>query len=144
MSIAQDWFEQHRPRFQQAQVACVERNCWSPFPETPGQYPDAPQAQAAGLAAFQAHLGGEQARRFALDQPGITGVLGAEVSPYTCKPLGIAYPHSDVDALFDAGDETIRSHEELWPRLLFLALGLFLLDLLLRRVRLFDRDFRRA
>ncbi|MCW5627461.1 MAG: phenylacetic acid degradation protein PaaN [Rhodoferax sp.] len=107
MSIAQDWFEQHRPRFQQAQVACVERNCWSPFPETPGQYPDAPQAQAAGLAAFQAHLGGEQARRFALDQPGITGVLGAEVSPYTCKPLGIAYPHSDVDALFDAAGNAI-------------------------------------
>jgi uncharacterized protein YegL len=49
-----------------------------------------------------------------------------------------------MDALFDAGDETIRSHEELWPRLLFVALGLFLLDLLLRRVRLFDREFRRA
>lgn len=48
-----------------------------------------------------------------------------------------------ISALFDPGDETIRSHEELWPKLLFLALGLFLLDLALRRVRLFDRDFRR-
>ncbi len=107
MSMAQDWFEQHRARFQQAQVACVERNCWSPFPETPGQYPDAPQAQAAGLAAFQAHLGNGQARCFVLEQPGITGVLGAEISPYTCKPLGIEYPHSNVDALFDAAGEAI-------------------------------------
>ena len=46
--------------------------------------------------------------------------------------------------VFDAHDETIRAHEELWPWLLYLALGLFLLDLLLRRVRLFDRDFRQA
>ncbi len=55
---------------------------------------------------------------------------------------GAASP--SVTALFDPGDETIRSHEELWPRLLFLALALFLLDLALRRVRIFDRDFRRA
>ena len=47
-------------------------------------------------------------------------------------------------ALFDRGDDTIRAHEDLWPWLLYLALGLFLLDLLLRRVRLFDRDFRRS
>ena len=102
MSIAQQWFEQHRRRFQEAQVACVERNCWSPFPELPGKYPDAATAQAAGLATFQAHLGGGQPSRFALEQPGITGTLGAEVSPYTRQPLGIQYPHSDVDTLFDA------------------------------------------
>ncbi len=46
-----------------------------------------------------------------------------------------------VAQLFDADGETIRSHEELWPKLLMLALALFLLDLLFRRVRLFDRDF---
>jgi phenylacetic acid degradation protein paaN len=108
MSISQDWFEQHRTRFQTAQLACVERNCWSPFPELPGKYPDAANAQAAGLAAFQAHLGGEQPSRFALEQPGITGTLGAEVSPYTRKPLGIQYPHSEVDALFDAAEQAIN------------------------------------
>jgi len=48
-----------------------------------------------------------------------------------------------VERIFDAGDETIRAHEELWPKLLMLALGLFLVDLLLRRVRLFDRGFKR-
>jgi uncharacterized membrane protein len=38
--------------------------------------------------------------------------------------------------------EKIRHHEDLWPKLLFVALALFLADLLLRRVRLFDRKFR--
>ena len=49
-----------------------------------------------------------------------------------------------VDVLFDPGDERIEHHEELWPRVLFLALILFVLDLLLRRVRLFDRKFKGA
>ncbi|MCB9591721.1 MAG: VWA domain-containing protein [Sandaracinaceae bacterium] len=46
--------------------------------------------------------------------------------------------------LFDPGDEHIRHHEELWPKLLFCALFLFVLDLAFRRVRLFDRKFRSA
>lgn len=45
---------------------------------------------------------------------------------------------------FDPRGEKIRAHEELWPRLVWVAIGLFLLDLLLRRVRLFDRDFKKA
>jgi len=44
--------------------------------------------------------------------------------------------------LFDPRGEHIRHHEELWPKLLFAALLLFVVDLLLRRVRLFDRKFR--
>lgn len=46
--------------------------------------------------------------------------------------------------VFDPRGERIRTHEELWKTLLFVALGLFLLDLLLRRIRLFDRKFERA
>jgi Ca-activated chloride channel homolog len=45
---------------------------------------------------------------------------------------------------FDAAGESVESREDLWPVLIFLALALFLLDLLLRRVRLFDRQFRSA
>ncbi len=45
--------------------------------------------------------------------------------------------------LFDPAGEKIRARENLWPKLVFAALGLFLVDLLLRRVRLFDRRFRR-
>lgn len=45
--------------------------------------------------------------------------------------------------LFDPGGEKIRAREELWPKLVLAALVLFLFDLLLRRVRIFDRKFRR-
>lgn len=50
----------------------------------------------------------------------------------------------EIDVVLDADGETIRAYEELWPKLLMLALALFLLDLLLRRVRLFDRNFERS
>ncbi|MBI4702010.1 MAG: VWA domain-containing protein [Deltaproteobacteria bacterium] len=46
-------------------------------------------------------------------------------------------------AAFDPQGEKITYHEELWPRVVMAAIALFLLDLLLRRVRLFDRRFRR-
>jgi hypothetical protein len=49
-----------------------------------------------------------------------------------------------VEAIFDPAGESIEAYEPLWPKLLFVALGLFVLDLLLRRVRLFDRHFRRS
>jgi Mg-chelatase subunit ChlD len=43
------------------------------------------------------------------------------------------------DQLFDPAGERVLAHQETWPALVLLALGLFLLDVLLRRVRLFDR-----
>jgi Mg-chelatase subunit ChlD len=39
-------------------------------------------------------------------------------------------------ALFDAGDRTVEALEEAWPSLLLAALGLWVLDLFLRRIRL--------
>jgi hypothetical protein len=42
-------------------------------------------------------------------------------------------------AVFDPAGEVIRYHEDLWPRFVGVAIGLFLLDLLVRRVRIFDR-----
>ncbi|MCC6873760.1 MAG: VWA domain-containing protein [Sandaracinaceae bacterium] len=50
----------------------------------------------------------------------------------------------DTSRVLDAEGEHVEHHEELWPPLIFVALGLFLVDLLLRRVRLFDRKFRAA
>ena len=102
-------FEKHRARFQRAQIACIERDCWSPFPDLPGKYPDAENAQAQGLAVFQAHLGNGDHQRFSLDQPGSSGTLGAEVSPYTLAPLGIRYPQADIDTLFHAAESAIGS-----------------------------------
>jgi hypothetical protein len=42
-------------------------------------------------------------------------------------------------AVFDPAGEVIRYHEDLWPRFVGAAIALFLIDLLVRRVRLFDR-----
>ena len=86
-----------------ARQACETRECWSPFPEMPTQYPDADLARAEGQARFEAHLG----RPFVLMQPGIIGAVGEEVSPYTQTPLGITYPRSDPDALFAAAEAAI-------------------------------------
>ncbi|HEX4448331.1 MAG TPA: VWA domain-containing protein, partial [Polyangiaceae bacterium] len=43
------------------------------------------------------------------------------------------------EAVFDPAGEAIRYHEDLWPRFVGGAIALFLLDLLVRRVRFFDR-----
>ena len=91
-------YDKHRAVFEQAQQACATRHCWSPYPEMPDKYPDAAQAKAAGLAAFEQHL---NKGRFALDQPGVQHWVGEEVSPYTQAPLGVLYPQSDIDSLFD-------------------------------------------
>ena len=49
----------------------------------------------------------------------------------------------DPTSVFDADeDEGVEYHRQLWPYLIALALALMLLDLLLRRVRLFDRQFK--
>lgn len=43
--------------------------------------------------------------------------------------------------VFDPVDEKISYHEDLWSRFILVAVAIFLLDLFLRRVRLFDRKF---
>lgn len=105
--LAADPMAVHRARFERAQQACRDRDCWSPFPDLPAGYPDSARAQAAGRAAFEAHLGTD----FHLDQPGQTGSaarVGEEVSPYTQQPLGARYLQPDVDSLFDAAEAAIE------------------------------------
>lgn len=103
MSLPSALYEKHRAVFERAQLACRERHCWSPYPELPAKYPEAAAAQAAGLAAHQAHL----SSRFVLEQPGIVGELGEEVSPYTQQPLNIRYPQSDIETLFSAAEQSM-------------------------------------
>ena len=91
-------YEQHRDLLARANAACASREYFSPFPETPDRYPDSAAAMARGLDAFRTQLG----KPFELQQPGEFGRLGAEVSPYTCEPLGIDYPRADIDVLFGA------------------------------------------
>jgi phenylacetic acid degradation protein paaN len=101
--MSEAFYDKHRGLLERAQQACRERHGWSPFAEMPAKYPDAAAAQARGDAAFGAQLG----RAFELEQPGILGTLGAEVSPYTQEPLCIDYPRSDVDALFQAATDAM-------------------------------------
>ena len=97
--------DKHRALFERAGEACRTRACWSPYPELPQKYPDAATAQAAGRTAFEALLGQE----FELPQPGWLGQDAGdeEISPYTQRPLGIRYPRSDVDALFESAEQAM-------------------------------------
>ena len=99
-------FEKHRPAFEKAQQTCVTRECWSPYPDMPDKYPEAAQAKSTGQAAFEQHL---KNGRFELDQPGITNWIGEEISPYTQHPLGVVYPQSDINPLFDAAEKAMDS-----------------------------------
>lgn len=46
-----------------------------------------------------------------------------------------------VAAIFDPAGEKVTFHEELWHRFIYAAIVVFLADLFVRRVRLFDRKF---
>jgi len=48
------------------------------------------------------------------------------------------------DTLFDAAGQVVSYDEPLWQRFILLAIACFLFDLLMRRVRLFDRKFQTA
>jgi hypothetical protein len=48
---------------------------------------------------------------------------------------------SPIESVFDPQGQVVTSREPLWQRFILAAIVCFLLDLLLRRVRLFDRQF---
>ena len=89
-------FEKHQTLLLQAVAAIEARGYWSPYAEGPRAYGDT--AIVEGHKAFEAYRGAQ----FYLDQPGVIGRGGAEVSPYGL-PLGISYPRCSVDALIAAG-----------------------------------------
>lgn len=88
----------HAPMIDAAIQAVETRQAWSPFKDSPSTKIHGPDKPVAGKAAFEAHLN----RPFDLDQPGVIGHAGEEVSPYTQQSLGITYPVSDPQALIDA------------------------------------------
>lgn len=45
----------------------------------------------------------------------------------------------DLGAVFDPAGESVQYHQDLWPRFVGFAVVVFLLDLLVRRLRMFDR-----
>ncbi len=79
-----------------ARRAVRTRESWSAFADRPDRLPGADEAIRAAEAAFAATLGGP----FALDQPHDGVRESDEVSPYTGRPLGIAYPVATADSLY--------------------------------------------
>jgi hypothetical protein len=91
--------------------------------------------QLRPVAVSYGHVSNPYPREYASFEPDLVTlekaalVTGGVVDPPT------------VAAVFDPQGEKVTFHEELWPRFIFAAIAVFLLDLLVRRVRLFDRKF---
>lgn len=103
-SGARALYDKHEAALHAAGQACRERGYFTLFPETPDRHRGGAAAAESGAAAFRAQLG----RPFELDQPGRSGRVGGEVSPYTLEELGIDYPRADPDALFEAARAAMR------------------------------------
>ena len=95
-------FDQHLPLFRQALAAVENRVYWSPFSENPASQGEA--ALAAGKEAFEAYRDAS----FYLDQPGVVGRNGGEVSPYGIS-LNVSYPVCNPDALI------LAARSAMWP-----------------------------
>lgn len=105
-----DYFAKHRARLDQALEAVQTRGAWSPFNESPSRKIHG-DAVDRGLAAFQARLN----HPFEIDQPGTIGRTGHEVSPYTQEPLGITYPKTDLDVLYEGMREAMPAWRDVGP-----------------------------
>lgn len=95
-AVAHPMFELHQKNLHQAVEAIAVRGYWSPYSENPRSYGD--MALENGRDAFEAYRGAQ----FYLDQPGVSGRGGGEVSPYGL-PLSIGYPRCNPEALITAG-----------------------------------------
>ncbi len=105
------FFESHREILDRATRAIADRSYWSAYPESPSPRVYGETAAADGAAAFQALLGTD----FAIDQPGQTGWVSTESSPYGLD-LAIRYPHCDIDALLSAAQAAMPAWRDAGPQ----------------------------
>src|SRR5690349_169070 len=88
------FYTKHKAVIDNAVKAIHDRGFYAQYPEHPKPYGE--DAPAKGLAAFEGQLN----KPFeGLLQGAGEGKVGAEVSPYTGKPLGIQYPSYGVNTL---------------------------------------------
>ena len=86
-------------------------------------------------AVSYGHVSNPYPREYASFEPDMATLeKAAAAAGGTIDPPSIA-------AIFDPAGEKVTFHEELWNRFIYAAIVVFLLDLLMRRVRLFDRKF---
>jgi uncharacterized membrane protein len=91
--------------------------------------------QLKPVAVSYGHVSNPYPREYASFEPDLTTMEKAAVA------TGGALDPKDVAAVFDPSGEKVTFHEELWSRFIYAAIAVFLLDLLVRRVRIFDRKF---
>ncbi len=101
----------HQERLDRALAAIRDRGYWSAYPESPSPKVYGEGAAEAGRQAYEAHLG----KPFELDQPGTTGQVGAERSPYGPE-LGVSYPRPDVDVLLPAMQAAVPAWRDAGPQ----------------------------
>ena len=101
-------FDTHRAPLDGALAASAARTYWSPFPENASPKIYGETAQTDGQAAVQALLGQD----YPLQQPGETGRIATERSPYGVE-MGVRYPECSVDALIAAA----QAAEPAWTAL---------------------------
>ena len=101
-------FEKHRAKLESALEAIRTRGYWPAYSEMPSPKVYGETAPDDGKRAFEAHLG----KQFSLDQPGQTGWMGGERSPYGVA-LDVQYPVCDVAALISAGHKAMAAWQAL-------------------------------
>ena len=123
----------HAPTLASAIDAVETRKSWSPYSDSPSTKIHGPDKPGAGKAAFEARLG----TTFDLDQPGVVGEVGEEVSPFTQQPLNIHYPKSDPEVLVAAAVSAMGD----WREADFELRIALCLEM---AARLYDRNFEMA
>jgi len=91
-------FDKHRVKLDAALNAIHTRGYWAAYNEMPSPKTYGETAPDDGKKAFEAHLG----QQFELNQPGATGWMGGEVSPFGID-MNVQYPVCDIEALIAAG-----------------------------------------
>jgi hypothetical protein len=91
--------------------------------------------QVRPVAVSFGHVSNPYPREYASFEPDLGTLEKAAVT------TGGAVDPPTVAAVFDANGEKVTYHEELWPKFIYAAIAVFLLDLLMRRLRIFDRKF---
>src|SRR5450830_1297137 len=95
-------FEKHRSTLDSALQAIQTRGYWAAYNEMPSPKTYGETAAEDGKRAFEAHLG----KKFEIEQPGLTGWMGGEQSPYGVE-LNVQYPVCEAQALIDAGQQAM-------------------------------------
>lgn len=96
-------FDTHRETLDKAVKAIHERTYFSAYPEVPSGKIYGETAKDDGIAAFKSQLNAP----FVIDQPGTSGMIGGEVSPFGMT-LGVTYPQANLDVLLPAVESAMQ------------------------------------